>query len=824
MIFKVLQLALVLSLSSVEVFSEDGRRHEQCSNTSTPECFRYPRKLKSKARISAYADVNTVLTSTSKTLINDQSDLNLGLGLSLNNDSSSYSSYVGEGLVSRDPFAPFRTQHLLFSPHLNEDINENNSESRPSIHSSSEVSQADQNLNDTMSIDPRIDHRGLTIRDTRSENSHQNPSNHRSRTPGRAGTPRGRLLAGGPRLAESRTIQLKTDLGIVTGTLEFSVQPTTPPSSGRRYYSFRGLPYAEPPVGELRWAPPQPLKGGWPGGTADGRRHKSFCPQYDHDQNKVVGSEDCLFLNVYTPYLPGENSRLLPVLVFIHGGAYTRGAASSHGPQRLMTEDVVVVTMNYRLGVLGFLSDGTEELAGNYGALDQVTALQWVRAHISSFGGDARQVTLGGFSAGAGFVHLHLLSPLSKGLFHRAIMMSGSGNCQWSVQPHPDAVAADLAQDLGCSAGAGLRDCLRDKPVQDLLKFQTNRQRYVYWPFLYRPVVDGGLRDAPFLPAPVSELLNRPPASSVAVLGGSTRHEGILFALTTILFSRNPGSASQVYDEATVYLLGSLWPNTTSTHDISRLLHSFYYSTAAKDNLDELLQQMSEAMTDQLITSCIWDALEHLSASTRAPVYTYLMTHHDPGSPSFAFPLYRLAQELGIKSSLLQAGVSHGDDVILLFSFPHNQVEPGPRDQQMSAILTNMWANFIITGSPQGGRLSSSLPPWSPLRPGEPLTFYRLSLTPGMVTQPFRYKERNLWQQTLPLVESMSDDLEETLNWQIATWVVSVVSLLLLLALLLLLLGLLLSRRKKQYPAGTATLRSRQPRSSTYGTPGERAE
>ncbi|XP_018024551.2 uncharacterized protein LOC108680264, partial [Hyalella azteca] len=139
---------------------------------------------------------------------------------------------------------------------------------------------------------------------------------------------------------------------------------------------------------------------------------------------------------------------------------------------------------------------------------------------------------------------------------------------------------------------------------------------------MYRPVVDVYLRDDPFLPAPVSELMARPPASPVPVLGGSTRDEGILFALTTILFARNPGSASQVHDEATVYLLGSLWPNITSTHEISHVLHSYYYSPTAKDNLDELLLQMTEAMTDQLVTSCIWDAFAHLAASTRAPVYT----------------------------------------------------------------------------------------------------------------------------------------------------------------------------------------------------------
>nr|XP_027207548.1 esterase E4-like [Penaeus vannamei] len=535
---------------------------------------------------------------------------------------------------------------------------------------------------------------------------------------------------------EFQMVDLPTSLGVITGAQEFTEQPTSPPTTGRPYFAFRGIPFAQAPTGRLRWEDPEELgEAPWPGGRLDATQHRPFCPQYDYDANQVVGDEDCLFLNVFTPFLPGHARERLPVLVFLHDGWYLKGAASSLGPQKLLREDVVLVTTNFRLGALGFLSSGDTTLAGNYGALDQVAALRWVQRNIAQFGGDANRVTLGGFGSGASFVHLHMLSPLSRGLFSGAIMMSGAGNCPWSTSQEPWEVTYDLARNLGCSTwpASSMRDCLEEKSPRDILKAQADMHRYVFWPMLFRPSVDGGLREDPFLPGSVGVLMTRPPASPVPLLIGGVPDEGILIALSEssiAIFAEGAGSPSQTYDEAARYVFESLWSNTTEddVEAAAAAAEAFYYSAQAKDDLSTLAEEMSEAMTDLCFTSCVWDAASYFAASSRSPVYTA--------------PLYRLADSVGVRSPYILSGVSHGDDLALIFFLPYELGQAGAQDQQISSLLTFTWATFVHTGSPQAADASTtSLPVWTPLVAGEPVTHYILSFTPGMSARPFRREE-----------------------------------------------------------------------------------
>ncbi|XP_071524052.1 esterase E4-like [Panulirus ornatus] len=606
------------------------------------------------------------------------------------------------------------------------------------------------------------------------------------------------------RTADLQRVDLPTNLGVITGTQEFTEQPTSRP-----FFAFRGIPFAQAPVGRLRWADPEDLEGPWPGGHLDATKHRHFCPQYDYDTHQVVGNEDCLYLSVYTPLLPSQTPERLPVLFFLHGGGYLRGSATSLGPQKLMKEDIVLVTANYRLGALGFLSTRDTSLPGNYGALDQIAALRWVSTNIAQFGGDPVRVTLGGFSAGASFVHLHMLSPLSRDLFSGAIMMSGAGNCLWSVAEEPEEVAYDLAWDLDCSTWSSytIKDCLQDKSATEIIQAQSSRYRYVFWPMLYRPVVDGGFRELPFLPEPLVVLMSRPPLHPVPLLLGGVPDEGILFALTAIIFSESGSSPSQLYEEATRYTVESIWPNTSTSISVADSIISFYYTHHARENLDTLAEEMSETFTDLLFTSCMWDAAAYFASSSRAPVYTYLMRHRDPGTPSYAVPLYQLAEGKGVRSSAIFSGISHGDDLALVFSLPYNLGQPGPRDVQISSLLTFMWATFVHTGSPQGANaVTSGMPVWTPLVPGEPVTYYTISFTPGMSFTPFRYKERNLWQQTLRYVD---DVLETSYAYYVATWVLLALILLLLLLLVVVCVGVWVMRRRDKYPGGSLTLRSR---------------
>nr|WRX06028.1 CCE016g [Helicoverpa armigera] len=217
---------------------------------------------------------------------------------------------------------------------------------------------------------------------------------------------------------------------------------------GETYYSYKGIPYAKPPVNELRFRDPQDPEP-WDGVLA-ATAHGSVCPQFNPlSAIYTSGSEDCLFLNVYTPSLNPDKP--LPVVVFIHGGAYIFGSGNSgdYGPDYLVKQRVVTVTINYRLGALGFLSLGDANVPGNAALKDQVMALKWVQKNIRQFGGDPNSVTIYGDTAGGASVTLHMLSPMSKGLFHKAIAMSGSPTCDYGITYKPEEKAKIFGKLLG---------------------------------------------------------------------------------------------------------------------------------------------------------------------------------------------------------------------------------------------------------------------------------------------------------------------------------------------------------------------------------------
>ncbi|CAA9998704.1 unnamed protein product [Nesidiocoris tenuis] len=179
--------------------------------------------------------------------------------------------------------------------------------------------------------------------------------------------------------------------------------------AGREFNAYLGIPFAKPPIGSLRFQDPVPLEP-W-SGTLDASKPGNMCLQMQDE-----GNEDCLYLNIYTPKIDSTDGKGLDVLVAIHGGGFQNGFSHMQEPDYLMDrDDLILVTFNYRLGILGFLSLGDEYLPGNYGLKDQVLALRWIKENIGSFGGDANKITLLGCSAGGASVHYHVLSPLSKG-------------------------------------------------------------------------------------------------------------------------------------------------------------------------------------------------------------------------------------------------------------------------------------------------------------------------------------------------------------------------------------------------------------------------
>ncbi|XP_034831504.1 juvenile hormone esterase-like [Maniola hyperantus] len=219
-------------------------------------------------------------------------------------------------------------------------------------------------------------------------------------------------------------------VNVTEGKLSGKVCKTT---SGSQFLSFKGIPYAKPPVEELRFAAPEQPEP-WEG-IRDATKECNICAQFDRETLQLIGDEDCLYLNVYTPCLPRSDTDLLPVMVFFHGGGFVNGNGtddSVHGPDYLIEKNVVVVSLNYRLGVLGFLSLDCKEAPGNMGLKDQVQALKWVQQNINNFNGDPNNVTIFGISAGGASVEYLLLSPMAKGLFHKAIAQSGSSILSWA--------------------------------------------------------------------------------------------------------------------------------------------------------------------------------------------------------------------------------------------------------------------------------------------------------------------------------------------------------------------------------------------------------
>ena len=278
--------------------------------------------------------------------------------------------------------------------------------------------------------------------------------------------------------------------------------------------SFRGIPYAAPPVGILRWRPPVPAAG-W-NNVRDASTFGEMCIQIDAN-GQLRGSEDCLTLNVFSSSTGVVHNQ--PVMVFLHGGGNKRGAAQQPWFDRpqLATRGVIVVTVEYRLGVLGFFAHPllTAEGGGsssNYGLMDQIAALQWVHDNIRAFGGDANRVTVFGQSAGSYDIQALLASPAARGLFSRAIMESGSIPRGQSLDlPTAEALSAPFVPRVGCDIAPDVLACLRAVPAQDVVQNQDG----IPFVMTIEPRV---------LPRDSFEVLKRQ-GSPVPLLIGSTREE-----------------------------------------------------------------------------------------------------------------------------------------------------------------------------------------------------------------------------------------------------------------------------------------------------------
>lgn len=471
---------------------------------------------------------------------------------------------------------------------------------------------------------------------------------------------------------------------------------------GEEFLQFFGIPYGKPPVGELRFKPPQPIDP-WPG-VKDATQVGNASLSRDVLTGLITGSEDCLYLNVYTKKLPNSESKPRPVMVYIHGGGLTVGSSRPglYGPEFLMTKDIVLVTLNYRLGILGFLSFDDPKLGvtGNMGLKDQILALKWVQKNIAHFNGDPNSVTVFGESAGASSIHAHILSPCSKGLFHRAILQSGCAlnSWFWGSKNNAREIISQLGKTADCEEEA--LEILKKLPALEIFEAQEKLWDPPYPAFNrhFAAVIETPSKSAVLTQSPV-KIMKEGTYNKVPIMMGYTETEGMLIELDRL-------SAAQTGAPFLEFELENVIPYelnvTKGSHDskkILNILEKLYSGKTDNKHYDEL--------TDGYFLAEIIETLRDLLKTSHHPIFLYRM--------SLAGNLNFLKRFL---NKLDEPGVSHEDDLGYLFhSDITPEIKPGSLEDKSVRTFVELWTNFAEYGNPTPDDKLNVL--WKPVKSEE---------------------------------------------------------------------------------------------------------
>nr|CAD7202428.1 unnamed protein product [Timema douglasi] len=428
-------------------------------------------------------------------------------------------------------------------------------------------------------------------------------------------------------------------------------------NTGGVFYSFQGIPYAKPPVGPLRFKAPQPADP-WEG-VRDATKEGAEAPQIDFMNKKYTGNEDCLFINVYTLQWPPKS--LKPVLFSIHGGAFILGSGNTNmcGPDYLVEEDIIVVTFNYRLGALGKYQGSINlsrmdylqlciegsDIVPNNGLRDQVMALIWVKQNISEFGGDPNNVTINGISAGGVSVHYLMLTPLSKGLFHKAIAQSGTALLP--VCYVRKSVAQQRSYRLGEALGFNKKD---PQALADYLKTVTPEQlvtaiegalseeetsRLLTFPL--NPTEESGL--GAFIPGDPLQLLKQGQFHKVPFIVGVTSAEGKI--VLNELFKKLELTKIDQNFQCIVPWDLCLELGTEKSRAIAETLKKFYFGDKplSKETLEQFINLESDLLFNYSFYKTAKLQLEH---TDDVPIYIYEFDYKRPS-------LFKLFSEVAEK-------------------------------------------------------------------------------------------------------------------------------------------------------------------------------
>ena len=505
------------------------------------------------------------------------------------------------------------------------------------------------------------------------------------------------VLLSAPAARANDGLTVVTDRGSVQGTL----------SSDGQVRRFLGIPYAAPPVGPLRWKPPQPAAA-WDGvrsATTFGPRCMQTHLYPDMVFRDSGPSEDCLTLNVWAP--AGKNTAPLPVMVWIYGGGFVTGGTSEarQDGEHLARKGVIVVSMNYRLGIFGFFAlpslaaESPNHSAGNYGLMDQVAAFEWVRRNIAAFGGDPAKVTKFGESAGSISVSAQMASPLSKGLFAGAIGESGGAltgpGLTFLSLPASEQRCQQFAESAFKNADLNF---LRTVSAADLLKASgtVSHSEDVFWPNV----------DGEFLPESVPAIYAAGNQAHVPLLAGWNKDEG---------------------DLADLGQSGKPTPDSLRAIAVSRFgarAPDFLKAYAASNDA-EALRVSEDFAGDAFIAYATWQWLEAQVKTGNAPVYRYRFDLGSPGDPFHPAAI----------------GVFHSDDIEYVFGTLDSRqgAKWRPEDYKLSELMQTYWTNFAKTGDPNG----AGLPAWPGYNPAG--KWQVMHLSPNSEARPDQHRDRYLF-------------------------------------------------------------------------------
>ncbi|XP_017882530.2 esterase FE4-like [Ceratina calcarata] len=490
-------------------------------------------------------------------------------------------------------------------------------------------------------------------------------------------------------------VQLEIPQGILKGLKTETVLHNKP------YYSFRGIPYTKPNVGPNRFESPEPAEP-WEG-VYDATKYRPPCPFYCMIRKGLIGEEDCLYLNVYTPVLDKEAHK--PVMLWIHPGGWNGGIADDtmFGPDFLVEDDVVVVTFSYRFGALGYLNTGDKSAPGNAGMKDQVMALKWLKDNIHYFGGSPSRVTIFGASSGAASALYHMVSPMSEGLFNSVILQSGTMLNPWAMTYNPREQAFMLGEALGIHTtdSAELVQKLTEFDVKDIITATTEitqKQNGLNGHMnVFVPSVEVDLGQDVFLSNDPWTLLKSGKIADVPVISGVNADECAFFAPLLI------DAIEILNSEPEQFLPDDLnYTSADARKEAGQNLKKFYFGDkqVSKEDLNEYTKMLSDVYFNagELLS------LDIMKNRMSSPIYQYMFTFDSP--TGFMKNLF------GVRD-----GVAHGDELGYLFysNAFKNLPEPGSNTAKMTNIFTKLWTNFAKDQNPTSHLDEDITVTWEPM-------------------------------------------------------------------------------------------------------------